>query len=54
MLMQIHECLFRHVYAFLITVIDKQKALRDDCIYNIENTDLDIGVLGVYLHFTLF
>ena len=31
-------------------VIDKQKALRRDFIYNLENTDLEIGVLGVYLH----
>ena len=30
--------------------IDKQKALRRDCIYNPENTctDLEIGVSGVY------
>ena len=32
------------------TVIDKQKALRRDHIYNIENTDIKIGALGVYLH----
>ena len=30
--------------------IDKQKILRHDCIYNIENTDLELGVPGVYLH----
>ena len=30
--------------------MNKQKALRRDCIYNIENTDLEIGVLGIYLH----
>ena len=30
--------------------IDKQKALMCDCIYNIENLDGEIGVLGVYLH----
>ena len=24
--------------------------LRRDCIYNFENTDLEIGVSGVYLH----
>ena len=31
--------------------IDKQKALRLDCIYNdIETTDLEIGVSGIYLH----
>ena len=30
--------------------IDKQKALRRDCIYNIENTDLEIGVSGIYIH----
>ena len=28
--------------------IDKQKALRRDCIYNIEKTDLEIGVSCVY------
>ena len=33
-----------------IYIIDKQKALRRDCIYNIENMDLEIGVSGVYLH----
>ena len=27
--------------------IDKQKALKYDYIYNIENTDLEIGVSGV-------
>ena len=30
--------------------IDKQIALRPDCIYNIENADLEIGVSGKYLH----
>ena len=30
--------------------IDKQNTLRHDCIYNIENSDLEIGVSGVYLH----
>ena len=29
---------------------DKQKAFRRECIYNIENTDLEIEVSGVYLH----
>ena len=29
---------------------DKQKALMRDCIYNIENTDLEIEVSGIYLH----
>ena len=29
---------------------DKQKALRRDCIYNVENTNLERGVSGVYLH----
>ena len=33
--------------------IDKQKALRRDCIYNIENTDEEIGVLGVNIHLRL-
>ena len=32
------------------TCIDKQKALRRDCIYNIENTDAEKGVSGIYLH----
>ena len=27
----------------IFSYIDKQKALRRDCIYNIENTDLEIG-----------
>ena len=31
-------------------VTDKQKALGPDCIYTIENTDLEIGVSGLYLH----
>ena len=30
--------------------INEQKALRRDCIYNNENTDLELGVSGVYLH----
>ena len=30
--------------------IDKQKALKRDYIYNIENTDLEIGVTGIQLH----
>ena len=30
-------------------VIDKQKAYRCDCIYNIENRDQEIGVSGIYL-----
>ena len=30
-------------------VIDKQKALRCDCIYNIEHRDLEKRVSGVYL-----
>ena len=30
--------------------IDKQKALGRDCIYNIENMDLEIGVSGVHLN----
>ena len=29
--------------------IDKQKALKRDYIYNIENTHLEIGVSGVLL-----
>ena len=29
--------------------IDK-KNLRHDCIHNIENMDLELGVSGVYLH----
>ena len=29
---------------------DIQKALKRDCIYNIEITALEIGVSGVYLH----
>ena len=34
--------------------IDKQYALRHDCIYNIENTDLEIGVSGIsYIYFHL-
>ena len=35
--------------------IDKQQALRRDCIYNIENTDLEIGVSGVsYIYYIIF
>ena len=34
--------------------IDKQKAFRRDCIYNIENTDLEIGVLGIFLHLLFY
>ena len=30
--------------------IDKEKALRHDSIYNIENTAIEIGVSGVYLY----
>ena len=30
--------------------VDKQKALRHDCIYNIENVDLEIVISCVYLH----
>ena len=33
-----------------ILVIDKQKALKHDYIYNIENTALKIGVSCVYKH----
>ena len=43
----------RSVVLYNLTLaIDKQKALRCDCIYNIENTDIviEIGVSGVYLH----
>ena len=29
-------------------VIDKQKALRHDCIYSIENTEIETGVSRVY------
>ena len=29
--------------------IDKRQVLRRDCIYNLENTDLEIGVSCVYL-----
>ena len=32
---------------FIFTSIVKQKALRLDSIYNIENLDLEIGVSGV-------
>ena len=35
-------------------IIDKQKFLRCDSIYNIENADLEIGVSGVYLHLLLY
>ena len=31
----------------LIIPIDKQKVFRRDCMYNIENTNLIIGVSGV-------
>ena len=31
-------------------IINKQIALRRDCIYNIENMDLEIWISGVYLH----
>ena len=31
-------------------LIEKQKDLRCDCIYNIENTALEIGISGKYLH----
>ena len=30
--------------------IDKQIGLRRDCIYNIENTNLEIGVLSICLY----
>ena len=33
--------------------INKQKTLRRDCIYNIENTVLEIGVSGVYYYLLL-
>ena len=38
----------------ILSTIEKQKALRRDCIYNNENTDLEIGVSGVYLHLLYF
>ena len=41
------SCIHSHQLA---TCIDKEKALRHDCIYNIENTAIEIGVLGIYLH----
>ena len=34
--------------------IDKQKALRRDCIYNIESMDLEIVISCVYLHLLLY
>ena len=37
-------------FRYKMTSIDKQKALRRYCIYNIENTIPGIGVSGVYLH----
>ena len=33
--------------------IDKQKAVRHDCNYNIENTDLEIGVSGIYIYYNI-
>ena len=41
-----------HNYLFvdISKSIYKRKALRRDCIYNIENKDLQIGVSGVYLY----
>ena len=33
---------------FIFMSVLKQKALRCDCIYNIEKTGLGIGVSGVY------
>ena len=35
---------------FINLCTDKQNPLRRDCIYNVEKTDLEIGVSGVYLH----
>ena len=34
--------------------IDKQKALKRDYIYNIENTDIEMGFLGVLLCILIF
>ena len=34
-------------------IIYKQKALGRECIYNNENTDLEIGASGIYLHLLL-
>ena len=43
--------LFHDTYMYLDRhIIDKQKTLRRECIDNIENTDLEKGVSGVYLH----
>ena len=37
-----HNCKYSHASKLFVDLydIDKQKALRCDCIYNIENTDL--------------
>ena len=41
--------LFHDTYMYLDShVIEKQKTLRRECIDNIENTDLEKGVSGVY------
>ena len=39
---------------YISRTIDKQKTLRRDYIYNIENTDIEIGISGVYLHLLLY
>ena len=39
--------------AVLSSTVDKQKALRRDCICNIENTDQEKGVSGGLLTFTI-
>ena len=38
----------------LLYAIFEQKTLRRDCIYNIENTDTEIGVSGVYVQLLLY
>ena len=38
----------------LLYAIFEQKTLRRDCIYNIENTDIEIGVSGVYVQLLLY
>ena len=48
-LSQAQAQLYEHNKTNKITCIDKQKALKRDYIYNIENADLEIGVSGVLL-----
>ena len=46
------QLLFDHMALIIQGVCKgKQNALRRDCIYDFENMDLEIGGLGVYLHF---